>query len=242
MEKTFIKIEETESTNDYLRKYKQAGDGMTIVSAEYQLAGRGQGTNRWESERGKNLLFSILVHPHWLPVRNQFFLSMAGALAIKDAVSIYISGVTLKWPNDIYCEDRKLSGTLIETSVAERQLKDCIFGVGINVNQAVFESDAPNPVSLLQLTGHEVDREELLRRVVDSFEHYYGMLAEGGYGKVSALYHESLYRRDGFYPYQDVDGKFEGKIVEVEDDGHLILRDREGVFRRYAFKEVTYII
>lgn len=244
MEKTFIWIEETESTNDYLRNSKQAVDGgvMTIVSADYQSAGRGQRTNRWESERGKNLLFSVLVHPHELPVRRQFFLSMVGALAIKDAVDSYVGGVTLKWPNDIYCGDRKLSGTLIETHVANGQLKDCIFGVGINVNQRVFTSDAPNPVSLSQLTGREVDREELLRRVIASFERFYEMLASGDYGTVSSRYRQCLYRREGFYPFRDVRGEFEAAIVDVEDDGHLVLRDKKGVTRRYAFKEVAYII
>ena len=244
MEKTFIRIEETESTNDYLQNSKQAGDGgvMTIVSADYQSAGRGQGTNRWESERGKNLLFSVLVHPHGLPVRRQFFLSMVGALAIKDAVDSYVGGVTLKWPNDIYCGDRKLSGTLIETRVASGQLKDCIFGVGINVNQRVFASDAPNPVSLFQLTGHEVDREELLRRVIASFERFYEILADGDYGTISSRYRQCLYRREGFYPFRDVRGEFEATIVNVEDDGHLVLRDKKGVARRYAFKEVAYII
>lgn len=244
MEKTFIRIEETESTNDYLRNSKQAVDGgvMTIVSADYQSAGRGQGTNRWESERGKNLLFSVLVHPHELPVRRQFFLSMVGALAIKDAVDSYVGGVTLKWPNDIYCGDRKLSGTLIETHVANGQLKDCIFGVGINVNQRVFTSDAPNPVSLFQLTGREVDREELLRRVIASFERFYEMLAKGDYGTVSSRYRQCLYRREGFYLFRDVRGEFEAAIVDVEDDGHLVLRDKKGVTRRYAFKEVAYII
>ncbi len=244
MEKTFIRIEETDSTNNYLRQRKQdfEKNDMTIVSAEYQTAGRGQGANSWESERGKNLLFSILVHPCMVPVRCQFFLSMAGALAIKEALSIYINGVILKWPNDIYVGDRKLSGTLIETSVANKRLKDCIFGVGINVNQQEFKSDAPNPVSISQLLEHEIDREELLQRIVTAFEKYYDMLVNGAYGDVSSLYHLSLYRRKGFYAYRDVDGEFEAEIVEVEDDGHLVLHDRAGMIRCYAFKEIEYII
>lgn len=245
MEKTIIRLEEVGSTNDYMKGYKSANekdDSMVVVIADYQTRGKGQGSNSWESEAGKNLLMSIRVHPRYVPVRYQFFLSMAGALAVKDAVSGYVDGVTLKWPNDVYVGDRKLSGTLIETSVGQRQLKDCVFGVGVNVNQAVFRGDAPNPVSLFQLLGREVDREELASKLVDAFERYCQMLRNGAYGDVSALYHLSLYRRKGFHYYKDADGEFEAELVEVEDDGHLILHDREGRIRSYAFKEVAYII
>ena len=246
MKKTIIRLAEVDSTNDYLRTFRpedETDDSLLVVMANHQTHGRGQGTNTWESEPGKNLLMSIRVHLRYVPVRYQFFLSMAGGLAVKDAVSSYVEkDVTLKWPNDVYVGDRKLSGTLIETTVAQHQLKGCVFGVGINVNQTVFRSDAPNPVSLCQLLGREVDREELAQKVVEAFERYCQMLRNCAYGDVSALYHLALYRRKGFHPYRDADGEFEGELVEVEDDGHLILHDREGRIRSYAFKEVTYII
>lgn len=245
MEKTVIRLAEVDSTNDYLRHYAPAEekeDAMVVVIADYQTKGRGQGDNSWESEPGKNLLMSIRVHPRYVPVRYQFFLSMAGALAVKEAVSGYVDGVTLKWPNDVYVGDRKLSGTLIETSISEKRLKDCVFGVGINVNQSVFHGDAPNPVSLFQLLGREVDREELADKVMDAFGRYCQMLRNGAYGDVSALYHLALYRRKGYFPYRDAEGEFEAEVVEVEDDGHLILHDRDGKIRSYAFKEVTYIL
>lgn len=245
MEKTIIRLEEVSSTNDYLKGYKPTNekeDSMVVVIADYQTRGKGQGSNSWESEAGKNLLMSIRVHPRYVPVRYQFFLSMAGALAVRDAVSGYVEDVKLKWPNDIYVGDRKLSGTLIETSVAQRQLKDCVFGVGINVNQSVFQGGAPNPVSLYQLLGKEIDREELAEKVIAAFERYCQMLRNGAYGDVSALYHLALYRRKGYYPYRDADGEFEAEVLEVEDDGHLILHERTGKIRSYAFKEVAYII
>lgn len=245
MKKTVIRLPEVDSTNDYLRGYRpveEDDNSMVVVIADYQTHGRGQGTNAWESERAKNLLMSVRVHPRYVPVRYQFFLSMAGGLAVKDAVSSYVEGVTLKWPNDIYVGDRKLSGTLIETSVGRGQLKDCVFGVGINVNQTEFCGDAPNPVSLSQLLGREVGREELTQKVLNAFEKYCQMLLNGAYGDVSALYYLSLYRRKGYFPFRDVDGEFEAELVEVEDDGHLILHDREGKIRSYAFKEVAYII
>ena len=104
---------------------------MTVVVADYQTAGKGQGTNTWESEAGKNLLFSVLVHPTMLPVRSQFLLSEAGALALKEALADYVKDdIRLKWPNDIYWKDKKLSGTLIETKLAAGRIKDCVFGGG----------------------------------------------------------------------------------------------------------------
>lgn len=165
MNTRIIRLEETDSTNRYLKSYiPEADEEMTVVVADYQSAGKGQGTHSWESERGKNLLFSILVHPHWVPVARQFMLSMAGALALKDALDSYVEGITLKWPNDVYWNDKKISGTLIENSIDSHGIKRCVFGIGVNINQAEFHSDAPNPVSLFQILGYKVDREEVLQR------------------------------------------------------------------------------
>lgn len=237
-----IRLETVDSTNNFLRNYTpEEGERMTIVVAEEQLAGRGQGSHTWESERGKNLTFSILTHPDRVPLRNQFLLSEAGALAIKMALAEYVTDdITLKWPNDIYWKDKKLSGTLIETKISSGHIKDCIFGVGLNVNQSEFHSDAPNPVSLCQIVGHELDREEILQKVIKAFCTCYALIEKGGYNDISALYHDALYRKHGFYPYEDQNGAFEAAIVEVEDNGHLILRDRQGEIREYEFQEIKY--
>lgn len=243
MKKKIIRLQEVDSTNRFLRECKEEDDEeMVIAVADYQTAGKGQGTHTWESEAGKNLLFSIKVHPRWVPVRQQFLLSMAEALALKDALDTYVDGITLKWPNDVYWNDKKISGTLIETSVDSGGIKSCIFGTGINVNQNEFLSDAPNPVSLCQILGHEVDRDELLEKILDAFEKYYELLRRADYMDVSGIYHLALYRRKGFHRYEDADGVFEGAFVEVEDDGHLILHDKQGVIRSYAFGEVKYIL
>ena len=114
--------------------------------------------------------------------------------------------------------------------------------MGLNVNQETFHSDAPNPVSLCQILGHEVDKEELLKKIIKKFSELYQLLEMGGYNDISAMYHEALYRHGGFHKFRDADGEFEGAIVEVEDDGHLILRDSKGMIREYQFKEVEFII
>ena len=241
MEEKIIRLKEIDSTNRFLRELKdEQEDEIVVAVADFQTAGKGQGSHTWESEAGKNLLFSIKVHPRWVPVRQQFLLSMAGAIAIKEALETYVDGITLKWPNDVYWNDKKISGTLIETSIDSKGIKTCIFGIGINVNQEAFHSDAPNPVSLRQILGHEVDRDELLQKVIDGFIRYYELLRRADYMDVSGIYHLSLYRRKGFHRYEDADGDFEGAFVEVEDDGHLILHDKQGVIRSYSFGEVKF--
>ena len=215
---------------------------MVVVTADHQTAGRGQGTNRWESAEGMNLLFSVLIHPSWIPVGRQFLLSEAGALAIKEVLDGYTEGITLKWPNDIYWNDRKLSGTLIETAVSSQGLKKCVYGIGLNVNQTAFSDDLPNPVSLKQIVGHDVDREQLLQELIVSFKKYYELTREGAYGDISELYFMNLYHRDGYYRFRDKEGEFEGRIFGVEDDGRLLLHDRQGCIREYSFKEVEFMI
>lgn len=246
-----LEMEETDSTNLHVRELAQtqwqtetrAVAPVVVLSTDYQTAGRGQESATWESERGKNLLFSVLIHPTRIPLGRQFLLSMMGALAIKEALQDYVGDdLTLKWPNDIYWKDRKISGTLIETSLSGGHIKDCVFGVGINVNQSSFSSALPNPVSLSQIVGHEVDRKRLLHSVMTSFVKYLKLMEEGGYADISVLYHEALYRKHGFYTYKDRNGTFEAAVVEVEDNGHLVLRDREGRIREYSLKDLQFII
>lgn len=242
MEIKLIRLDETDSTNAYLKSYSPIGtDEIVVATADYQTAGKGQGTHTWESEAGKNLLFSILVQPSWVPVGKQFLLSMAGAIALKTALDAYADGISLKWPNDVYWNDRKISGTLIETAIDSKGIKRCIFGIGLNVNQTVFRSDAPNPVSLAQIVGHEVDRQEVLDKILNAFCEYYELMRRSDYIDIAGIYHASLYRRNGYHRYEDKEGVFEGALVEVEDDGHLILHDKNGCIRSYAFGELKFL-
>lgn len=235
-----IHIEETDSTNRYLWE-SHGEEDMVVVVADYQTAGRGQGTNSWESERGKNLLFSILVKPTMMTPANQFVLSMAEALALKSVLDGYTDDITLKWPNDIYWKDKKIGGTLIETAVADHCLKKCVFGTGINVNQEVFRSDAPNPVSLRQILGRETPVDEILQQVLEAFEREYQKVLSGDYDDISTRYQQALYRRTGYHTYRDENGLFEAAMIGVRPTGQLLLRDREGKAREYMFKEVTFM-
>ena len=236
-----IRLDTVDSTNTYLHAHRGDED-VVVVAARHQTAGRGQGGNRWEDAEGQNLLFSIQIRPVEVAIDHQFVLAMAEALALKRALDAYADGMELKWPNDIYHRDRKLSGTLIETAVSGGRLKRMILGTGINVNQRRFTSDAPNPVSLSQITGSDESIDHLLERILQAFDDYYRRVLEGDYAGISREYHEALYRHKGFYRYRDKDGEFDAELVGVAYDGRLSLRDSEGRQRSYAFKEVEFII
>lgn len=228
-----IHIDETDSTNRWLRE--QGEDEDMVVWADYQTAGRGLGKNKWESERGKNLLFSLLLHPQDIPANKQFAISMQVSLAICEALGERIGDLSIKWPNDIYWRNAKICGILIENRLQGSHIRDSIVGVGLNVNQRQFHSDAPNPVSLWQICEQATDREQLLNDILKALDHYWGK-------DVKEQYLSMLYRNKGFHPYADKEGAFMAEIMDVEDDGHLLLRDEEGKGRRYAFKEVQFVL
>lgn len=237
-----IRLEETTSTNNYLRSLigKEPLPEGSVVVSEYQTAGRGQVGNSWESEGGRNLMFSVVLYPEFLPANRQFLISQIAALSVKETLDQYVNGVTVKWPNDIYWQDRKICGMLIENDLTGHSLFCSVIGIGININQLHFMSDAPNPVSLRQITGKEYNREEILSRFLKRlYNRYLDLLLEKE-EEIRRDYMRALYRRDGYHHYSDEQGNFEACIHDIEPTGHLILELLDGERRRYAFKEVVY--
>ena len=234
-----IHIAETDSTNRWLRAEGGTLSDAKVVVADYQTAGRGQGTNTWESERGMNLTCSIGLCPEGVKASRQFLLSMAISVALTRTLQALPCPISIKWPNDIYAGDRKICGILIENTLQGDRIKDCIIGIGLNVNQRVFVSDAPNPTSMALESGHDFDREEVLKVLLG---HFGQLLADWDEELIRTTYRQLLYRREGVFPYRDGEGCFRASLAGVEDDGHLLLQDTEGRQRRYAFKEVTFVI
>ena len=229
-----VHIDETDSTNRWLKDH---GEGTMVVATDYQTAGKGCGSNAWESERGKNLTFSMLIHPDGIAAREQFRITEVVSVALCRTLQPYIyNKVEIKWPNDIYVGDRKLCGILIENRLQGNVIVDCIIGIGLNVNQRVFLSDAPNPVSMYQLTGQETDREALLADFLQTFDQEWQSKANG------SEYRERLYRKGKDGLYEAKTGRFVAKLTDVLPDGRLLLVDEEGKEHTYAFKEVSFII
>jgi BirA family biotin operon repressor/biotin-[acetyl-CoA-carboxylase] ligase len=234
-------INQCDSTNAYLQRLVAETDAPegTVVSTSFQTNGRGQLSNVWEAEEGKNILCSILLRPTSLPIKSQFLISQAISVAIVDVLNSYLDGFFIKWPNDIYYKEDKIAGILIENTLSSAGISTCIIGLGLNVNQQTFRSDAPNPISLFNIIGRETSVSQLLQSILERFNKVY----ELAYTNVALLrenYFNNLLFNGKMRMYSDEGGEFIGKIVDVENDGHLIIEDIEGVKRRYAFKEVTF--
>lgn len=241
-------LEEIPSTNSYLSKLCEEGKTPEFhtVIAERQTAGRGQRGNSWESEYGKNLTFSTVFFPTVLEAKTQFYLSMTISFAILHALNDFTSGFSIKWPNDIYWKNKKIGGILIENQLEGKDLIQSIIGIGINVNQKSFLSAAPNPISLCQIVGCDISRKELFNKIITSIISGYVMLEKKNKEKIFPLFHRlyknHLFQKEGFHLYRDIHGKFEAELYDVEPNGYLVLKDRNGKLRSYGFKEVEFII
>ena len=239
-----IHINETNSTNNYLQSLcsKQKMEELTVVVADFQTSGRGQRGNSWESDPGKNLLFSTVIFPEFLEARRQFLISQVISLAIKEELDTYTTDISIKWPNDIYWKEKKICGMLIENDLMGRNISQSIAGIGININQETFHSSAPNPVSLRQITGKEFDLFEILKNIVLRIQSYYSLLKKGNTESIVCQYEMSLFRKEGMHRFKDANGEFLARIIRVEPEGRLILEDEMLNKRGYMFKEVEYLL
>lgn len=261
-----IHLNEIGSTNTYVAQNAASLDSDTVISTDCQTAGRGQRGNSWEAEPGKNLTFTMLVRPQNFPAIRQFSLSEAVAVAIVDVLGEELEiFAEIKWPNDIYWRDNKLAGILIEHAVMGREIMHTIIGVGLNVNQTVFVSDAPNPISLLQiLTSCQadtdellIDRNSLLEKICQRIEENIKRLTDDdALKKMHEKYMRRLWRNNGqLHKFRDIESAKEylGFVGEIEPTGHISiyqpldpsrhpLSRNDSLRHRYAFKEVEWII
>lgn len=236
-----IRLDECRSTNSCMASMAAELRHGTVIVTDRQTAGRGQRGNSWEAAPGENLTFSLFIKPECVPARDQFYISEAVALGITDVLSPLLPGnkVAIKWPNDIYVDDRKICGILIENSLTGPLIGYSIAGIGLNVNQLSFYSDAPNPVSLVMLTGRRYDLAGLLCRVVDAVL----SRLEQPVAERHADYMASLYRREGSGYRDTATGEEFHAIIEgIAPTGHMTLLDTEGHSRTYAFKEVALLL
>ena len=224
-----------------------------MVAAHSQTSGRGQQHTEWESEAGKNLTFSLALRPTFLYATQMFYLSKAVSLGVVDFLLSQKICAAIKWPNDIYVNNQKICGILIEQSIKGEYIAHSVVGIGLNVNQRVFEH-APNATSMLLCDETERDLEAALRAVAAAILHRYDFLREGilrGKGvlrngsptclqQVDSEYFSLLYRREGFHPYMCENAHFLAKILDVEASGELVLQKESGEVRRFCFKEVEF--
>lgn len=239
---SYYYVPRTTSTNDLAFTLPLPKETeIQIISAEEQTAGRGQGNSSWESESGKNLTFSIVCRAEFVEPSKQFCVLQAAALAVRHVLTKICDDVTIKWPNDIYIGNKKASGTLIQCDMENGKTRRMVIGVGLNVNQETFTSNAPNPVSLHNVVNHELNRDDLLHSIAERFAVEYDDLRFGVNG-IRQRYTSHLFRNKGSHEYKDKNGTFAATFAKVEDDGHLVLRDNKGTERVYGFKEVEFVL
>ena len=230
-------IANTNSTNTLLKQLAAEGNPPEFIYAGYQTAGRGQTGNSWESEERKNLLCSILLPPN----KNLYFLNIAVGVAIireLEVRGLEVRGLAIKWPNDIYWKDKKLAGILVENAIIGSEVKYSIAGIGLNINQTTFVSNAPNPVSLKQITGKEYDIDQWMQDLLEAVKAVLNEPEE----VIWSEYKAHLYRREGYWPYEDKNGRFEARIQDVLPTGEIVLKDTDNKERIYHFKQIRYVV
>lgn len=225
-----------------------ATEGAVVVTDE-QTRGRGQRGNAWEARPGQNLTFSLVLSPGFLLPRQHFYLNMAVALAVRAAAAEALGNtqgtqVKVKWPNDIFCQDRKIAGILIENTLSGSTMRASVVGIGLNVNQSAF-ADA-RAASLHTLTGHTYPLPPLLERLLELLEAHYLMLKEGRTQALAQAYTAHLYQFNEVHTYQDlrtpVPQAFTGAIRAVNEDGSLAVENLDnGSAERFYFKEIKFV-
>ena len=244
-----IRLDTADSTNSWVISHEKELPQTALVYCNTQTAGRGQRGNSWESAPGKNITASLIFHPKNFPAQDQFAISESIALGIVDFLKKLGVEARIKWPNDIYVEDKKICGILVEHAVVGQNIYRTVAGMGININQTEFVSDAPNPVSLKQLTGKHYDIAEMVEKLAGELQRNITSLQDLEEFRKGEGYHsaflDSLWRNDGnFHPFFDRKANEEiyAKIYEVAPSGVLTLRARSGENREYYFKEVEFLL
>lgn len=242
-----IELQQTASTNAYTDKLLLSvkPDEGTVIIAYKQTQGKGQDQNTWESEANKNLTFSILLYPEFLNPSEQFRLIEVTSLGITDFIKTILSSednIKIKWPNDIYFGDKKLCGTLVQNSIVGSKLTECIIGIGLNVNQEIFLSDAPNPVSLKQISGDSYNLQHCLIDLCSCIDIRYIQLKNKHYAQLETDYLSLLYRYNEWHDFIIHENKIHARIIGITNFGQLKLESFESKIYECGMKEVMYCL
>lgn len=244
-------ISQTNSTNTWLKEHPDC----EVVWTSFQTAGRGQAGNSWESENGKNVLFSMRIKRPEVAVDKQFALTMVASLAVWEVVKGLLPDeeVKIKWPNDIYVGKGKICGILIESRLADNAVEETIVGIGLNVNQMEWMGDAPNPTSVKIVSGKEEDVAQVSSMLERTIREKMELL--GNWGELKKQYMSALFRLNEVAQYAEREVSvvpsriligvqkeaFEARIIDVTEQGELVLQ-QGGEMKKYHFKEIQFIL
>jgi BirA family biotin operon repressor/biotin-[acetyl-CoA-carboxylase] ligase len=238
-------FDEIDSTNEEaIRRYLDTGVTFpVVVAARYQTFGKGYGNNVWESEKDKNLLFSLAFKPEKIIPSEQFLLTIIISLSLADIAGKMIPDkvIKIKWPNDIYVNDKKIAGILIRNFIQSNGIDYSVIGIGFNVNQKRFSEKVPNPTSVILETGEQIDLILLLNDILDRFLYYYEKVNVESI-LLREKYLNKLYRFGKKSEFIDKDkNNFYGVIVGVSEYGQLLVETNDGK-KVFDFKEIEFVI
>jgi BirA family biotin operon repressor/biotin-[acetyl-CoA-carboxylase] ligase len=242
--KNVIHFDEIHSTNTYATELitkTNPPEGTCIIS-DFQSAGKGQIGRYWHSEAGKNLLISFILYPKSLAATDQFYLNIISGLAVMDVVSSFCQDVSIKWPNDIYVQNKKIAGILVQNTLRGKDIKSTIIGIGLNVNETTFPQDLPNPTSLALENGEIYHIENIRILLAVRLEYYYNKLNAHHLASVKQQYLKHMYRKniEGSFLLSD-ETKINGAITGIDNDGRLLILV-DGQIKAFAFREISYFI
>ncbi len=239
-----IELDLVDSTNNYAKELlqKQKPAEGTMIYAHEQTSGRGQMGNSWKAEKNKNLTLSIILYPSFLEADKQFFLNMAVSLGVKDfCESVLGEEIKIKWPNDIYYQNSKLGGILIENTISGSRVTSSVIGIGLNINQTDFGIEAPNATSFYLIANKEHQLKSLMEILASFIEKYYLQLRQLHFNFLDKAYMESLFRYQQTFEFKKGQQIFRGEINGVSKEGKLIIHSK-GKEQKFAFKEIEYVI
>lgn len=210
----------------------------TIIITDHQTAGKGQRGNSWEAEQGKNLTFSLLLKPQFLSLDRQFFLNIISSLAVSEVLTHYFpKKIKIKWPNDIYAENLKISGILIQNLLRNSSISHSVIGIGVNINQREFKE--PKATSLNLITGEQYSLLSLLKKLLFALEKYYDLLVTGKLHILQDSYLKNLYWKNEKHMFR-AESFFEGEIVGIDEIGKLLV-NTGGETKSFSFKEIEFV-
>lgn len=239
--KEIIYMPSCHSTNDIAMQLIKKADIQegVIVLTDDQTQGRGQRGNQWVSEKGSNLIMSIILKPKFLRAQDQFALNILASLSVKEAISHFIpeASVKVKWPNDVLINDKKLTGILIENSIQGNLISHSVIGIGVNVNQEKMNFE--KATSMLLQTGDKFEIDNFLEILVIRMEQNYLQLKNGAFHQLKSKYLQHLFgfKVEKIYRSEYL---FKGQIEDVDDSGRLIIRT-SSTLKSFDFKEVEFI-
>ena len=240
----YVRLEQTDSTNAYLqRKQSECDIRNWVVSADEQTAGKGMGKNGWESEVGKNLTFSLAVDMAFLPAERQFLLSEAVPLGIIEVLEELLPAekLSIKWPNDIFYENRKLAGILINSTIKASMMDISIIGIGLNVNQMRFQAWPTHPISLKIISGKDFDLQPLLEQITERIIMKVQQLKTDP-NSIEQNYLKRLFRYHIWADYE-VDGRVLRLFMTgIDPFGRLQLVDEQQKLHQYEIKQIRFLI